>query len=343
MADAVIERTAFARVGLLGNPSDGYFGRTISFVLRNFAARVTLEESSNLRIERDEPDLDVFDSVEHLAECVRRQGYYGGSRLVKAAIKVFGEYCRERDIALGKSNFTVRYQSSIPRQVGLAGSSAIVTATLRALMAFYDIEVPTREQPNLILSAEVDELGITAGLQDRVAQVYERLIYMDFSRELLRDQGYGRYESLDSALLPRLYVAYQRQPAKASGRALDDLRSRWERGDPVVVETLGRIAALADEGKRAILDTNHERLSALMDANFDLRSRVMAIGEADRGMVETARALGASAKLTGSGGAIVGCCPDDATHERLVRELGELGAAVIEPEVGDEYRDRAIR
>lgn len=334
MAETVIERSAFARVGLLGNPSDGYFGRTISFVLRNFEARVTLAESSLLRIERDEPDLDVFDSIDDLAECVGRQGYYGGSRLVKAAIKVFHGYCLDRDITLAKRNFTIRYRSSIPRQVGLGGSSAIATATLRGLMAFYEIEIPKEEQPNLMLSAEADELGITAGLQDRVAQVYEGLVYMDFSHELMRDQGHGRYEPLDPALLPRLYVAYRTQPAKVSGRVLNDLRTRWEKGDAVVLETLNRLAALADEGRQAILAGDRDRLPALMNANFDLRSRVMAIGDGDRRMVETARALGASAKLTGSGGAIVGGCQEDATRQRLARELGELGAEVIEPEIG---------
>lgn len=334
MARATIERTAFARVGLLGNPSDGYFGRTISFVLRNFAARVTLEESPTLRIEPDAPDIDTFQSVEHLVESVGRQGYYGGARLVKAAIKIFHDYCIQRDIALGSRNFTVHYQSSIPRQVGLAGSSAIVTATLRALMAFYEIDVPKEEQPGLILSAEVDELGITAGLQDRVAQVYEGLVYMDLSMDFMSEHGRGRYEPLDPALLPRLYVAYQTQPAKVSGRVLNDLRIRWEQGDVETRETLDRIAALADEGRGAILARNREQLSTLMNANFDLRRLIMAISETDIGMVETARKLGAAAKLTGSGGAIVGICEDDNLRQRIVRELGALGARVIEPEIG---------
>jgi glucuronokinase len=334
VARTAIERTAFARVGLLGNPSDGYFGRTISFVLRNFAARVTLTESSSLRIEPAEPDADEFDSVEHLMESVGRQGYYGGARLVKAAIKIFHDYCTQRDIALESRNFTVGYQSSIPRQVGLAGSSAIVTATLRALMAFYEIDVPKEEQPGLILSAEVDELGITAGLQDRVAQVYEGLVYMDFSEEYMSEHGHGRYEPLDPSTLPRLYVAYQTQPAKVSGRVLNDLRVRWEQGDAETRETLDRIAALADEGREAILAGNREQLSTLMNANFDLRRRIMAIGETGIRMVETARELGVPAKLTGSGGAIVGICEDDDLRQRIVRELGALGARVIEPEIG---------
>jgi glucuronokinase len=334
VARAAIERTAFARVGLLGNPSDGYFGRTVSFVLRNFAARVTLEETSSLRIKSEEPDSEVFQSVEHLVESVDRQGYHGGARLVKAAIKIFHDYCSEHDIALGTRNFTVHYQSSIPRQVGLAGSSAIVTATLRALMAFYEIHVPKEEQPGLILSAEVDELGITAGLQDRVAQVYEGLVYMDFSPDLMREQGHGRYEPLNPALLPRLYVAYQTGSAKVSGQVLDDLRVRWDRGDVDARDTLGRIAALADEGRRAILAGDREQLSTLMNANFDLRRRIMPISDTDIRMVETARELGVSAKLTGSGGAIVGVCEDDSLRERIVHELGAIGARVIEPEIG---------
>jgi glucuronokinase len=204
---------------------------------------------------------------------------------------------------------------------------------LRAMMAYYEVEIPRQLQPGLILSAEVDELGITAGLQDRVTQVYEGCVYMDFAWGLMRDQGYGRYEPLDPLLLPRLYVAYQERPAKVSGRALNDLRIRWEQGDLEVLDTLAQIASLADEGREAILARDYGRLSRLMNANFDLRRRIMAISESDLAMVETVRDLGASAKLTGSGGAIVGICEDETVRERVVRELGRRGARVIEPEV----------
>ena len=37
-----VEATAFARAGLIGNPSDGYFGKTISFTIRDFAAKVPI-------------------------------------------------------------------------------------------------------------------------------------------------------------------------------------------------------------------------------------------------------------------------------------------------------------
>jgi len=35
----MIETYGYARAGLLGNPSDGYFGKTLSFAMSNFRAR----------------------------------------------------------------------------------------------------------------------------------------------------------------------------------------------------------------------------------------------------------------------------------------------------------------
>lgn len=64
-------------------------------------------------------------------------------------------------------------------QTGLSGSSAIVCAALSCLLDFYKVRhlVKVEVRPKLILSAE-QELGIVAGLQDRVAQVYGGLVYM---------------------------------------------------------------------------------------------------------------------------------------------------------------------
>jgi len=47
---AVIETYGYARAGFLGNPSDGYFGKTISFSFTDFRARVLLYPSARLEI-----------------------------------------------------------------------------------------------------------------------------------------------------------------------------------------------------------------------------------------------------------------------------------------------------
>ena len=95
-------------------------------------------------------------------------------------------------------------------QVGLAGSSAICTATFKALMEYYKIPLhtfPKEIQSSLILSAEQDELKISAGFQDRVIQVYGGIMYMDFERSFVAQYGYGRYEKLTNiSPPPRLWL-----------------------------------------------------------------------------------------------------------------------------------------
>ena len=130
----IIESRAYARAGLLGNPSDGYFGKTISIIVRNFGAHVSLYQTPELCIEAKDQDLNIFRNMSELVESVNQVGYYGGERLIKASIKKFSEYCNNNGIRLDNKNFTIRFHTSIPRQVGLAGSSAIITATMRALM-----------------------------------------------------------------------------------------------------------------------------------------------------------------------------------------------------------------
>jgi glucuronokinase len=175
----IIRTKAYARAGLIGNPSDGYFGKTISFILKNFSARVTLYESPRLVILPQKSDRLEFRDFGELIDDVRLHGYYGGVRLIKAAIKRFGDYCARIGRAMDK-NFSIGYETDIPVRVGLAGSSAIITATLRALMEFFGVGIPKPELPGLILSVELDELKIGAGLQDRVIQVYEGVVFMDF-------------------------------------------------------------------------------------------------------------------------------------------------------------------
>ena len=161
----IIRKRAYARAGLLGNPSDGYNGKTISIIVRNFWAEAVLYEWDSVDIIQARDDRVRFRSIYDLTQDVQLHGYYGGIRLIKATIKRFVDYCRQRSLALHDRNFSVRYETNIPRQVGLAGSSSIIVAALRALMEFYDVEIPLEVQPSLALSVETEELGIGAGLQ----------------------------------------------------------------------------------------------------------------------------------------------------------------------------------
>jgi glucuronokinase len=336
----IVETIAYARAGLLGNPSDGYFGKTISATFADFRARIVLYEWPELEIILSRQDRCEFSSLSELVEDVKLNGLYGGLRLIKATIKVFAEYCESERIDLPSRNFALRYETDIPRQVGLAGSSAIVTAVFRALVAFYEIRIPKPILANLILAVETKEIGIAAGLQDRVCQVYGGLVYMDFDRRRFESRGYGHYENLDPALLPPLYLAYRQNLSQISGIYHTNLRERWEQGDPEVVRAMLEFAALAEEGRTALLERDHPGLGRLMDRNFDIRRRLVRLDPLNVEMVEAARRVGVCAKYAGSGGAIVGICVEDDRFNRLKEALGELDCAVIRPTVVWEREDR---
>jgi glucuronokinase len=327
----IIETRAYARAGLLGNPSDGYYGKTISISVRNFGAHVSLYQTPELKIEPQIQDLHEYKNINDLVESVNLHGYYGGDRLIKAAIKKFRDYCQSKSIRLESKNFTIRYISTIPRQVGLAGSSAIITSCMRALMKFYGVRISEKMLPSLVLSTEVDELGINAGLQDRVVQVYEGCVYMDFDKNLLEKHNHGKYMRLDPDLLPKLYIASRLDMGKESGVVLNDVKMRYEKGDTFVIETLRQIGELAKKGKIAIEKRDYITLHKLMDQNFDLRRKIMNIREADLALVETARACGASAKFAGSGGSIIGLFEDNEMLNHLKVQLKKVKARVINP------------
>lgn len=335
----IIRTRAFARAGLAGNPSDGFFGKTISASVRNYSAHVTLFESPELVIERHRNDRTSFENMNDLVEDVRLGGYYGGLRLIKAAIVRFWRHCRAEGIGLPQRNFTIRYGSDIPVRVGLAGSSAIITAALRALMQFYEVKIPIEEQPNLVLAVETGELGIPAGLQDRVAQVYEGLVYMDFSRQLMEEYGHGRYQPLDAELLPPLFVAHSATLGEGTEVPHTDLRKRFEAGDRRVHRAMREFAELTDRFRAGLEARRVGELHSVVNRNFDLRAGISKISEHNWQLVNTARNVGASAKFCGSGGAIVGICEGDDLFRQLSRELAAVGARTARPLVAGPAAD----
>ncbi len=329
----LIQTHAYARAGLIGNPSDGYFGKTISLIVRNFSARVTVYESPRLTIRPQRSDRVDFANFAELTEDVRLHGYYGGVRLIKATIKRFSDYCRETGCTLAR-NFTIEYETDVPVRVGLAGSSAIITATMRALMQFFGVTIPQPLLPGLILSVELDELKIGAGLQDRVIQVYEGVVFMDFDRERMARDGHGLYEAIPASVLPPLYVAYHDNLAEGTEVTHSDLRSRYQRGEAAVLDAIKKWADLTQEARDLLLAGRGHEIGALMDANFDLRASLIQISPGNRKLVDTGRRLGAAVNFAGSGGAVVGCTDGDPERlRRLAAAYAEMGAKLILPKI----------
>ena len=329
----IIETHSFPRAAVIGNPSDGYFGKTIAFVFSNFIAKVQLYQTPELEIRPQKLDVTHFNSMKELVEDVNFAGYYGGMRLIKDMIKVFYEYYLKNEIRLKSKNFTVRYESNIPLRLGLAGSSAIITACLKALCLFYKVEIPKPVFANIVLSVETNELGISAGLQDRVAQAYEQPVFMNFDREIMEKQGYGVYEPLDASLFPPFYIAFRKNLSEGTEVLHNNLKARFEIGEPKVLQAMLRWGQITEEFRIALFKGNRAKMHALIDENFDLRRKTVRISQGNIDMVELARSAGASAKFTGSGGAIIGTYRDETMFAGLKQKLNARGIEVLKPNI----------
>ena len=343
----IVNARSFARAGFLGNPSDGYFGKTVSFTFNRFCVDLKLMESERLAFTPGQVDDASFANPRDLVRDLRLYGYYGGIRMLKAVSKLFFEYCFDHGIELEAVNFTASYKINIPRLVGLSGSSAICSAMLKALMEFYGVEIPLEVCPTICLEAERDELGIACGLQDRVIQMYNGMVYMDFERTLVESTGHGRYERLAPPPL-NLYVAFDPNRAEESGKAHRKVKRLFQEKNRDVMSAMDEFADIAREGRDILADpeacsgaAGRKRLAELVNANFDLRDRVFNVASENRNMVMVARAAGASAKFAGSGGAIVGTYEDDGQFALLKERLAAIGCTTFRPVIATAADERA--
>ncbi|MDD4108541.1 MAG: hypothetical protein PHH93_07465 [Prolixibacteraceae bacterium] len=334
----IIETFCYPRAAVIGNPSDGYFGKTIAFLFSNFQAKVQLYQTPELDIQPQRLDKTNFNSIKELVENVNMSGYYGGIRLLKATIKVFYDYCLRSGIVLDDRNFTIRYNSNIPLRLGLAGSSAIITACMKALMKFYGTDIPKPILANLVLSVEDKELGIAAGLQDRVVQAFGQPVYMDFNKNIMEQQGYGSYEVLDYSLFPNMYIAFRKNLSEGTEVLHNNLRARFNIGEEAVLEAMKKWAGYTDKFREALKNKDCKTMHDLINANFDLRRSLIPITKGNIEMVEAAREAGASAKFTGSGGAIIGTYENESVFKKLESALANKNIEVIKPDIVNQHK-----
>jgi glucuronokinase len=248
--------TVAARAGLAGNPSDAYGGAAVAVPVPALA--VTAEV-----VDGDGAPTDP---------------------LVRAAAARLGV---TRD---------VRYTTTIPRSVGLAGSSAIIIATLRALGAPH----PPLELARLALAIEVEDLGIHGGLMDRAVQA--------FGVPVLIDGDDAR--PLGVAVLPRLVIAWSTAASRPSQDVHGPLRARFDAGERDVVDAMARLAELGRAGGAALEAGNDGALADCMRATWRERVGLGIVDGRTAAMVDALDAAGVPATSAGSGGAVVGLLPE---------------------------------
>jgi glucuronokinase len=279
---------AYARAALAGNPSDGYGGAVLAVTLPGWRA-----------------EAEAVAAAESSAE--------PPNALVEATERRFAR-------TFGMGGATVRWRTAIPQRVGLGSSSALAIAVIRALRTLHEVELEPTEMAELALAVETEDLGIVAGLQDRVVQSYGGLVFMDFGAD-------RRYEPLDPRLLPPLVIAWREDAAANSSGVHEGLRGRYSRGVPEVHAAMEHLADAARGARGALLAGDREQFAAFVDGTFNARARMLELDSRCVAMVLAARGAGAAANYTGSGGAIVAVCGDPAHAAEVARALERTGCA----------------
>jgi glucuronokinase len=263
---------ATARAALAGNPSDLHGGAVIGIPVPTMRATVTLGSS-------------------------------GGTpaALIQAALA-----------RVGRAGAGVEWDSTIPRSVGLAGSSALVIAALRASGNAPEDALALAD---LALSIERDDLGIVAGLQDRAVQAFEAPVLVD----LVADQTVR-------VLTPSAPLEFVVVWRVALGADSGDYHAARPAVGSAAVQELARIA----RGAAAAFEAGDaSALANLMALSADVRREVAPLPPGHDSLAEAVHRAGFSPNSTGSGGAVVAVVTERSRLTELPKLLSPLDAEYV--------------
>lgn len=310
--------SAPGRAGIIGNPTDMYGGAVLSCSV-GMRARVTVTPA---------PDLVLETSGQKCRIASRDDLRPRGDRFDLARATL--DYMRLPPLAC-----YVRYDSEIPLRSGMSGSTALVVALLRALLAWQG------DYPNLYQLAEraryieLNYLKVVCGYQDAYMCTFGGLNYMDFrGKQFYRSAEAELFATIEplATYVPQLpFVLGFTGVQHASGAVHKPLRERWLEGETAVVEGYERITELARMGKKALIVADWPLLGRLMNENHAIQRDLGGSGEPNEKLIGAALKAGAlGAKLAGAGhgGTIIALWPWEDISP-LEEALHEAGASAI--------------
>jgi mevalonate kinase len=308
--------SAPARANLIGNPSDQYGGCTLacSVPLR---ARVELRAAEGTRLATEGEEIRIEKEAD-LALC---GDLFDVARAVLASLP--GPLPEAR----------IAYASEVPLGSGLAGSSALVVALLRALLAWRGDEAgPPQLLAERAREIERCGLGVTCGYVDQYLAVFGGCRYVDFRGKTpegsFASEPFASVESVEGPLPFVLAFTGRRHSSDSVHRPI---RARWLAGEIGVRAAMERMAEIGLAGRRALQEGDFAELGRLMNENHALVRDLGGSGDANEELIAASLSAGApGAKLAGAGdgGTIVALWPfEDAAP--LEAELRRAGAKAL--------------
>lgn len=318
-----IEASAPGRCGLVGNPSDMYSGCVVSCSMQE-RAYCTID----LTIGRKTISLGSASAEITSAADLAPDG--GELDLLKAAISA----CISNLYTL--PGFHLRAWSDIPRQSGLAGSTALLAAVIGALLRLMDDRRDPYSTAEIVRACEFDRMKTLCGFQDAYMSVFGGLQAMDFAGKTVIGNDpispFPIMEPLQERIpqFPELLVAFT-GVRHHSGQTHASLYERYCAGDPAASEAAQQFASLGRCAKRALVLGDWNALASLMTRNQELIRSVQPQNPANERLIQAALGEGAmAAKLAGAGGGgSILALTDVRSRQNVMDALISAGAAAV--------------
>lgn len=297
-----IAASAPGRCGIIGNPSDIYGGNVLSCSLPARACcRLTLDVPDNLPSD---------------------------PTLWNAATARFS-----------LQNVKVEWSSDVPRSSGLAGSTALLAATLACVLKARGQKMPEpAEFAELVRDVERYEAGVVCGFQDAYMVVHGGLQLMHFDGKR-PDQRGGPLASMNRKVAPLPFLLVTTGVERLSGSVHGPMAERWLRGEREVVHAMERISEMGLQGWEALSAGDLGLLAQLMTENQTLIASLGGSGEAIDALIADCIDEGAyAAKLAGAGmgGTVIALTEEPKTLADRLRARGY--ERFMRPEIADGVR-----
>jgi galactokinase/mevalonate kinase-like predicted kinase len=277
-----VRSTAPGRASIIGNPTDTYGGAVLSCSVP-LRAWVEIRPDDALILETDGQCVSI-----RKPEDLRPRG--DRFDLARAVLRYF---------KLLEMSAHIIFGSDIPMQSGLSGSTALLVAMVRGLMAWQNHHPHRYQVAETARFIELKYLEVVCGYQDAYMTTFGGLNYMDF-------RGKQFYRTLEAELFATVEPLAEVVPALPfvlactgirhhSGEVHKPLRERWLDGEAEVIGAYNRITELAASGKRALLMANWLDLAACMNENHAIQRALGGSGEHNEVLIQAALQAGAPA------------------------------------------------
>lgn len=306
--------SAPGRAGIIGNPTDMYGGSVLSCSV-SMRARVTVTPADHLVLKTNGESCSIQDR----ADLRPRNDRFDLPRAIL-------DY-----LHLPPLNCQVSFESDIPMQSGLAGSTALVVALLQAFHVWKGEHFHLYQLAERARYIELNYLKVVCGYQDAYMCTFGGLNYMDFrGKQFYREAEGELYATIEplSTYAPKLpFVLGFTGVRHVSGEVHKPIRERWLEGEPEIVQGYRRITELARIGKKTLLMQDWPLLGRLMNENHSIQRDFGGSGESNERLIDAALKAGApGAKLAGAGngGTIIVLWPweDISPLDKALRQAG---------------------